>query len=184
MSDTLYLRPPVRKDKRAWLQLRYASKSHLENWEADYGKEFASPQSFDIYLRHIKNLLAEKRGEGWLMFNRENNAMMGSLTISNMRFGSVQAADIGYWIGAGFAGQGKMSEAIPLILHRIFQHYKLRRLQAATLRENKPSRLLLEKFGFQREGVARQYLHINGEFRDHDIYALIAEDYFANFPAS
>ena len=184
MSETIYLRPPTRKDKREWLQLRYASKEHLENWEADYGKHFASPESFDIYLRHMKNLLAEKRGEGWLMFNRSDNAMIGSFTISNMRFGAVQSADIGYWIGAGFAGKGKMSEAMPLILHRCFQHHKLRRIVAATLRENKPSRLLLEKFGFQREGVARQYLHINGDFKDHDIYALIAEDYFAKLPTS
>ncbi len=180
LAKDLYLRPPLRRDKREWLQLRYASLEHLQNWEPDYGKEFASSASFNLYFRHIKNLLADKRGEGWLIFNSSDNAMIGSITLSNMRFGSVQAADIGYWVGAGYAGHGKMSEALPLVLSRVFEHYNLRRLNAASLPENKPSRHILKKFGFELEGTARQYLHINGAYRDHHIYALLAETYFTD----
>ena len=86
---------------------------------------------------------------------------------------------IGYWIGAPFARQGYGRAAIASVVEYAFQEMKLNRLEAACQPDNAASVRLLENSGFRYEGLARDYLRINGDWRDHLIYAAIARDFGA-----
>jgi ribosomal-protein-alanine N-acetyltransferase len=75
-------------------------------------------------------------------------------------------------MGESYANTGLMSAALRLLLPAAFQEFGLHRVEAACIPENAPSRALLDKFGFRVVGLARQYLRINGAWRDHILHEL------------
>jgi ribosomal-protein-alanine N-acetyltransferase len=111
-----------------------------------------------------------------MLVRRSDNQLLGAITLDNIRRGPVQAGTLGYWIGAPFARQGYMREAILALVHHAFVVMDLSRIEAACLPENTPSRGVLEKCGFKYEGVAQSYLQINGRWRNHVLYANLRND--------
>ena len=93
-----------------------------------------------------------------------------------MRRGVAQSGTLGYWIGAPHVRQGYMSDAIETTVAFAFETLQLHRLEAACLPSNAASQGVLRKLGFRQEGYARRYLRINGEWCDHLLYALLAEE--------
>jgi ribosomal-protein-alanine N-acetyltransferase len=87
-----------------------------------------------------------------------------------------QAGTLGYWVGAPYARQGYMREAIEAVVHHAFTAMGLSRVEAACLPENVASRGVLERAGFKYEGVAQSYLQINGRWRTHVLYANLRND--------
>ena len=65
------------------------------------------------------------------------------------------------------------------VLPFVFDELRLHRLEAACLPHNEPSKAVLAKVGFHEEGLARQYLRINGQWADHLLFALLRADYDA-----
>lgn len=100
---------------------------------------------------------------------------MGGLTVSNIRRRAAQHANLGYWMGAPFAGKGLMTEAVGTLLPFYFETLHLHRLHAAFLPHNIASRRVLEKNGFTEEGYAQNYLQIDGKWADHVLFALTRE---------
>ena len=103
--------------------------------------------------------------------------LIGQITISNVVRGVGQFADIGYFIDHEMQGKGYTSAAVQLILGYAFRSLALHRVQAAILPHNDGSRRVLEKNGFQAEGLARRFIKINGEWQDHRTYAILAEEF-------
>ena len=87
-----------------------------------------------------------------------------------------QSATIGYWMGEEHAGRGHMAAALKAVIPFAFRTLNLHRLVAASLPNNDRSIRLLEKLGFQREGMARGLVCINGHWRDHIVFALLNDD--------
>jgi [ribosomal protein S5]-alanine N-acetyltransferase len=87
-----------------------------------------------------------------------------------------QSATIGYWMGERHAGRGHMTAAVKALVPFAFDRLNLHRLEAACLPHNAASMRLLEKVGFQREGLARGLVCINGRWQDHIRFALLADD--------
>jgi [ribosomal protein S5]-alanine N-acetyltransferase len=110
------------------------------------------------------------------MIRRADNALVGAITLDNIRRGPAQAGTLGYWTGQDFARQGYMTEAIKAIVHYAFTELDLSRVEAACLPKNTPSRGVLEKSGFKYEGVAQAYLQINGRWRNHVLYSNLRHD--------
>jgi ribosomal-protein-alanine N-acetyltransferase len=98
------------------------------------------------------------------------------VTINNVRRGVAQAASLGYWMGAPFARQGYMTEALTALIPFAHGALQLKRIEAACLPHNAASVRLLEKLKFTREGLARQYLCIAGEWQDHLLFARVSGD--------
>lgn len=69
-----------------------------------------------------------------------------------------------------------MSAGVAALVPYVFEDLRLHRLEAACLPENQASRRLLLRVGFQQEGLARQYLKINGRWRDHLLFAIVKGD--------
>ena len=111
-----------------------------------------------------------------LLIRREDQVLLGAVTLDHIRRGPVQAGTIGYWVGERFARRGYMREAVLAVVHHAFNTLDLSRIESACLPENVASRGVLEKSGFKYEGVAQSYLQINGRWRNHVLYANLRGD--------
>jgi ribosomal-protein-alanine N-acetyltransferase len=170
------LRHPTMGDYSAWAELRAMSRQHLIAWEPQWSRDELTRSAFRRRLRQYQRELREDQGYAFLVFRNADAALLGGLSVSNVRRGVAQAASIGYWIGAPHVRRGYMTDAVKAVLPFAFGTLGLHRLEAACLPHNLPSTRVLEKVGFKREGMARRYLKINGVWQDHDLFALLHDD--------
>lgn len=175
-SQRMLLRPPIMADYVAWARLRALSRQHLEPWEPAWASDELSRTAFRRRVRVHQRDLREDHGYAFFLFNATDHELIGGLTLSNVRRGVTQAASLGYWIGAPFAGQGYMTEAVATTCEFSFDVLQLHRLEAACLPSNHASVKVLERNRFKREGLARKYLKIAGRWQDHLLYALLCDD--------
>jgi [ribosomal protein S5]-alanine N-acetyltransferase len=175
-TDRLILRLPAHTDWGQWAALREDSTTFLTPWEPVWSRDHLSRRSFTNRVYWARRAEAQGTALPLVMERREDHRLVGALTLDNIRRGPAQAGTLGYWIGAPYAGQGFMREAILAVVHHAFHELDLSRIEAACLPENQPSRGLLEKVGFKYEGVAQSYLQINGRWRNHVLYASLRPD--------
>ena len=170
------LRPPSRADEKQWIAIREESRDFLVFWEPTWPADATTPAAF---RRRLKKFTADWRDGltyAFLIFRREDDALVGGITLSNVRRGVAQSASVGYWMGERHTRRGYMAEAIQLVLDFSFDTLGLHRIEAACLPSNAPSRNLLLKSGFIQEGFARRYLRINGTWQDHVSFAILRTD--------
>ncbi len=175
-GDFLFLRPPQNDEWSAWAELRSLSRAYLTPWEPSWPADALTEAA---YLRRIRHVTAEwKADEGYSfhIYDRAENRLVGGIGLTQVRRGVAQTATLGYWIGAPFERRGFATGAAELLTRFAFRALRLHRIEAACLPENAASRRVLEKAGFVREGYARLYLKIAGDWRDHLTFALLKED--------
>lgn len=177
MGDRIFLRPPRLGDFDGWARLRDGSRGFLAPWEPTWPEDALSRPAFRRRLASYTLDWRKDTGYNFFVFRRSDNALVGGIGLANLRRGVVQSASLGYWMGAPFAGQGHMTEALGATLGFAFDRLGLHRLDAACLPNNAASRRLLGKCGFREEGYARKYLCINGVWQDHVLFGLLAEDW-------
>ncbi len=170
------LRPPTMADYTAWSALREASREHLVPFEPQWAIDELTRPSFRRRLRHHLSDNNDDLGYAYLIWHRRDAALLGGITLSNVRRGIAQTASLGYWVGQPHAGHGVMTDALRGLTSYAFGHLGLHRLEAACLPGNRASIRVLEKNGFQPEGLARSYLRINGQWRDHLLFARLQDD--------
>lgn len=176
-GETLYLRLPQSSDYGMWAELRAQSRAFLEPWEPQWSRNELSRSAFRQRLRHYLKNLKDGQGYAFFVFRCIDDALVGGININNIRRGVTQSCSVGYWIGAPFANQGYMSLSLNQVVDFVFHELQLHRLEAACLQHNIASIKLLEKSGFRCEGLAREYLCINGAWQDHKLYALLEQDW-------
>jgi [ribosomal protein S5]-alanine N-acetyltransferase len=103
------------------------------------------------------------------------NRIAGTVTISNLVRDPFQSANLGYWVAERLNGRGLATAAVGEVVEIAFGELGLHRLEAATLVDNLPSQRVLEKNDFEPIGVARRYLRIAGEWRDHVLFQRTAD---------
>ena len=170
------LRPPHSGDFAEWAALREASRAFLTPWEPTWPPDDLTRGAF---RRRLKRYAEDQRGDlayAFLIFRSDDNAMVGGLTLANIRRGVAQAGSIGYWIGAPFVRKGYMTAAVRALIPYGFTTLRLHRLEAACIPDNTASIRLLERTALKREGYARGYLCINGIWQDHLLYARLKDD--------
>ena len=175
-TERLTLRPPAHGDFRSWTALRQASFDFLSPWEPAWAKDHLSRKSFTNRVYWAQRSINSGTAVPLFLIRREDDTLLGAITLDNIRRGPAQAGTTGYWIGADFARQGYMREAIQGLVHHAFHALDLSRIEAGCLPENAPSRSLLEKCGYKYEGVAQSYLQIDGRWRNHVLYANLRND--------
>jgi ribosomal-protein-alanine N-acetyltransferase len=102
--------------------------------------------------------------------------LVGQLTVGGITWGSMCSANIGYWVDEEVAGRGIMPTAVALCVDYCFGVLGLHRIEVCIRPENVPSRRVVEKLGFRDEGMRPRYLHIDGDWRDHLVYAMTVEE--------
>ena len=176
-TDRLVLRFPQQADYADWSHLRDVSKEGLIPFEPKWAENELSRDSYRLRLRFYQREFRDSNGYPFFIFSKEGNHLIGGITLSNVRRGVTQSGSIGYWIGAPFQKQGFMTEAVKAMAHYALTELKLHRIDAASLPENLASIRVLEKCGFQKEGLAREFLCINGQWQDHILFGLLVKDY-------
>ena len=175
-GDGVVLRYPEMSDYTQWSQLRGESREFLAPWEPTWAADELSRAAFRRRLRRYQREIRNDLAYPFLVFRNADRVFMGGCTLTNVRRGVTQSAAIGYWIGARYARHGHMYAALTALRPFVFGMLGLHRLEAACIPENEASRKLLLKLGFREEGLARRYLQINGEWRDHILFALLEDD--------
>jgi len=102
--------------------------------------------------------------------------IVGQLNVANILHGSVSSCVIGYWIDPSVAGLGITPVAVALVMDYLFKIVGLHRVEIAIRPENKASIRVVEKLGLRLEGVKKNFIHINNDWRDHNIYALTSDE--------
>ena len=175
-GDGVFLREPQMADFKAWSTLRGESRGFLEPWEPRWTRDELEKDTYRRRIRYYYNDARQDLGYAFFLFRTSDKALIGGITLSNIRRGVSQSCSLGYWIGAPYARQGYMTRGVRAATWFVFDVLRLHRLEAACLPENKASAALLTRTGFQYEGLARRYLKINGTWQDHWLFALLNVD--------
>jgi ribosomal-protein-alanine N-acetyltransferase len=175
-TERLSLRLPVHSDFRDWLGLRAESRDFLVPWEPTWLPEHLTRKAFANRVYWSARASAGGTALPLFLIRRQDDALVGAITLDNIRRGPAQGGTLGYWVGQRHARQGYMNEAIRAVVHHAFTVLDLSRVEAACLPENVASRGALEKCGFKYEGVAQSYLQINGRWRNHVLYSNLRGD--------
>jgi len=175
-SGAIMLRPPRMGDYENWVHLRRESREFLTPWEPTWPADDLTRSAYRSRVKRYLRDIREDSGYAFFLFNARTGRLAGGLTLSNIRRGAAQTASLGYWIGLPFARHGLMTAAVRAVLPFGFENLKLHRIEAACLPSNEPSLRLLRRTGFTEEGFARGYLKIDGVWRDHVLFAMLAGD--------
>ena len=103
----------------------------------------------------------------------DHDRLVGRVTLSNIVRGPFQSCHIGYWVSAHANGHGHATAAVAEMARVAFTERGLHRIEAGTLVHNTGSQRVLERNGFERIGVAREYLRIAGRWQDHVLFQLL-----------
>ena len=183
-GEGLYLRPATPGDFSSWTRLRAASWAFLEPWEPTWPDDDLTQAAFRRRLRRQDEDIARDEAYAFLIFDQTSDELLGGITLGGIRRGVSQSGTLGYWMGAPHAGKRRMTRAVAATVEFAFSKLRLHRVEAACIPDNAPSIALLERNSFQREGYAREYLKIDGAWRDHILFALVESDVRARLTAS
>ena len=170
------LRLPQMAEFEEWAALRTASRDFLTPWEPSWPADDLTRAAFRRRLKRYAEDWRTDQSYAFFIFRKQDNLLLGGLTLANVRRGVAQAGSIGYWLGMPFARNGYMTAAVKGVLPFCFETLRLHRVEAACIPTNTASIRLLERCGFFREGYARQYLCINGVWQDHLLFARLKDD--------
>ena len=171
MASRVRLSPPIEQDREEFLALMRASRGFHRPWAAVP----VDDSRFDAYLADAR----KPDYEPLLVRRSEDGAIVGFFNISQITHGPLQSAYLGYAVGQRFAGQGYMREGIDHALRHAFVVLGLHRLEANIQPGNEASLALARAAGFRREGFSPRYLKISGRWRDHERWAILAEEWHA-----
>lgn len=172
-GDGVYLRAPELRDYQEWAQVRESSRAFLTPWEPTWAADETSRASFRYKLRRYSEDARDDKAYALFVFREGDDALVGGLTLSNVRRGVAQCASLGYWAGQMYAGNGYITSAVTAVVRYAFDDLDLHRVEAACQPDNIASRRVLAKAGFTQEGAARAYLKINGQWRDHLLFGIV-----------
>ena len=163
------LRSPTPADRDEFLGAMRASRKLHRPW-------LQSPITREAYDRLLVRV-QDERYDPLLVCLRAGGTIVGYINVSEIVRGNFQSAYLGYGAVAAYAGHGYMSEGLELVLDRAFTDLRLHRLEANIQPGNAASIALVERAGFVREGFAERYLKIGGRWRDHEHWAIRAEQW-------
>ena len=169
MSLPVFIKKPTEEDCQELVSLHQRSKEFHFPWVSPPLTE----KECQTYISRCQN----EDFEGLLICHSSQKKIVGVVNLSQIFYRAFQNAYLGYYVDVDFAAQGLMSEGIRLVLNHAFYTLGLHRVEANIQPENIASINLVKGLGFILEGFSRRYLKINGEWRDHERWALTVEDW-------
>ncbi|WP_171165927.1 GNAT family N-acetyltransferase [Streptomyces sp. I05A-00742] len=166
----------VAADDAADLARAYSeSRAHLRPWEPRRSEEFFTAGGQAARLAELLDLSRAGRVVPWVLVD-EREGIVGAVNLNNVVRGAFHSASLGYWISAGRAGRGLGTAAVEAVCRAARDELGLHRVEAGTVTTNAASQRVLAKCGFERIGTARDYLHIDGAWRDHYLFQRILDN--------
>ena len=172
----IQLRPLRRGDSRRWHEVRRTNAAWLKQWEATL--PLADPGVPATFGAMVRSFRREAQSGRALAFALDvDGQLVGQVTLGGIAWGSLRSAYIGYWISEQVAGRGIMPKSVALVTDHAFATMGLHRIEINIRPENEASLRVVEKLGYQREGYRPRYLHIDGAWRDHVSFAMLADQW-------
>ncbi|HWB19084.1 MAG TPA: GNAT family protein [Phycisphaerales bacterium] len=173
----VFLRGISINDVNEYIALRRRTHAFLKPWEPKppRGIDFNGQSGFQRMLKGRRSPSCRR----FFVCRADDGCIMGSIGLNQIFRGPFQSCVMGYWIGKEFTRQGYMREAVLLALRHAFHALKLHRVEANIVPDNHASLALIRSCGFRFEGLAKNYLQINGRWRDHEHWAMTLEDWIA-----
>jgi ribosomal-protein-alanine N-acetyltransferase len=186
VTERLVLRPPRPNDVPEMRRALRSNAAHLRPWSVAPGPG-EDPASLASVSRAVLQHRREwKRGQTFVLViapREDERRVVGRVALGGVLRGAFQNAYLGYWIDQQQQGRGLTTEAVCAATGFAFSAAGLHRIQAAVMPRNGASLRVLEKVGFRREGVAERYLCIAGQWEDHLLYAITAEEWVTKIHA-
>jgi ribosomal-protein-alanine N-acetyltransferase len=165
----IFLRPPTSKDFRGFAAL-------MKIQRAEY-RGFVTRQVKRNWFNEFVSRWQDEHARSFLICRQPDGAIVGSIGIFNIVRRNAKTAFTGYSVGAAHLRQGYATEALQLVLRFAFKKLKLHRLEASIQPHNAPSIALAKRAGFVHEGLSSRLVKIGGRWRDHERWAILAEDW-------
>ncbi len=166
-GERTYIRKINRQDEAEFVALMKNS--------ADLHTPWISPPTNGILFKYYLHRIAQEDHEGLAVCRHQDNRIVGAVNINNIVRGSFLSASLGYYVGAEFHGLGYMQEGLGLVVDYAMNTLGLHRLEANIQPENKRSQQLVARCGFSKEGYSKNFLYIDGAWRDHERWCIVAE---------
>jgi ribosomal-protein-alanine N-acetyltransferase len=166
MQQLVYLRSPKFSDEREFL----SSVQKSGNLHSPWTVPPSTPEDFRAYLERM----SAHENAAFLVFRHADDCLVGVFNITNIVRGAFQSGYLGYYVFASHERQGLMSKGLEAVVRFAFQNLKLHRLEANIQPTNVASIALVKTCGFLQEGYSPRYLKINGRWRDHERWAILA----------
>jgi len=151
----------------------FSDEQMMRYWSSTAMKERSEAE--DLLIR-IHRQFADKSGFQWGVERKDDGELLGTCTLFNIHVANMRA-EIGYCLRSAHWGQGYMGEALSALLDHAFGVLKLRRLEADVDPKNAGSLRILDRMGFQREGLLRERWNVGGEIQDSVLLGLLAREW-------
>ena len=173
VNGEIKLRVAKMRDAKELEKLILGNRTWLRPWEATNPE---APNAFDV-KGQLRGLLRQLDDQSGMPFVIEvQGQLQGQLNVANVMYGSVSSAVLGYWVSPEVAGRGVMPTAVALVTDYLMNQVGLHRVEINIRPENTASLRVVQKLGFRYEGLKQRYIHINGDWRDHYVFALTKEE--------
>lgn len=173
VNGDIKLRVAKMRDSKQLEKLILGNRPWLRPWEATNPE---SPNSFDV-RGQLRGLLRQLDDQSGMPFVIEvQGQVQGQLNVANVMYGSVSSAVLGYWVSPEVAGRGVMPISVALVTDYLMDQVGLHRVEINVRPENAASLRVIQKLGFRYEGLKQRYIHINGDWRDHYVFAITKEE--------
>ncbi len=174
-SQRLIFHVPDLSLGREVLDFYNRNRTHLEPWEPSREPNFYTLDYQELLLEaHLKEFIRTRGLRFWLR-SKDDGILVGAVNLNQIIREPFLSCCLGYKMDAAFTGQGLMTEAVSRVVSLAFDTYGLHRIEANVIPGNEASRKVLRRNGFCLEGLSRKYLRINGQWADHERYALLNE---------
>ncbi len=166
-GSSVVVRRVRRDDEEALLAGNRRSRAALSPWVSPFLTETA----FDAWFENQ----SQEDAASFLVLERRSGDIAGVFNLSRIVLGNFRSAYLGYWGLQGFGGRGLMTLGLRLVAQEAFGRMGLHRLEANIQPGNTRSIAMVERVGFRLEGFSPRYLRIDGDWRDHQRWALLAD---------
>lgn len=150
-----------------------ANREHLKPWEPTREEAFFERTGWAQRLIKLNELHRMGLAYYCLIIHAETNEMLGTVSFSNLSRFPFHACNLGYSLAKDAQGNGYMRKALRMALDYMFEVQKMHRIMAGYIPHNEKSAAVLKYLGFEKEGFAKDYLLIDGQWRDHILTSLI-----------
>jgi ribosomal-protein-alanine N-acetyltransferase len=169
MKDEVFIRHGSLDDEPVFLAAVERSRTLHHPW-------VQAPSTSDAFRDYLMKR-QDPRGAAFFIWTRAPDGLVGVVNLDEIVRGCFLSAYLGYYAFVPYAGRGLMREGLSQVVTHAFKTMKLHRLEANIQPRNARSKALVKRLGFRREGVSPRYLKINGRWRDHERWAILAEDW-------
>lgn len=164
---------PNSNDIEALLSFINDNKTHLAPWEPTRDKHYFTKENVQNLIKDYQIQFHNQTSYYLAAFDLERQEILAMCNFTNVIRGPFQACYLGYCVAEKYQGQGIMFEVVEAGLDYVFNELKLHRVMANYIPHNIKSAQLLTRLGFEKEGLAKRYLKINGTWQDHVLTAKI-----------